>query len=523
VAQLTPDEALKKAAYYYEELQKRRTCVQLEEQYYQGKQPLRFASDKWREFHAARYESFCDNWCAPVANTPNERLRLLGFRLDNDPKRSPDEEQLWNDWLGNDMEAQSSQGWLHGIVASRSFVLVWGDTDGEPIATWERADQVIVGYDPEFPTRRECAVKTWTDGSDEYMTLYTADQVWKWERKYAESTYTPAQPIAVPPGSRGEGFFNRTATGLYVSGSAIGGWQQRQPGSDSSWPVRNPLGVVPIVEMPNRPMLGADPLSEISGTRAMQDAINLLWAYLFNAADHASFPARVVMGQEPPKLPILDESGNKVGEKPVDLKKLSEDRILWLTGQNAKIGQWDAAKLDVFTTIIETAVAHIAAQTRTPPNQMLLGKGLVNVSADGIKAADAGQVMKVQEMQLFLEPPTREVFRLFALVREDTKMAQACRRGKAQWKDAENHTQAQLVDALQKLGALGFPFPWLAERYGLSGTEIDRILAMKATEAQQSPLNTIARGLSGAPGEPAANGQASNGYGRQRVTAGAGS
>jgi len=510
---LTQDKALAKASKYYDELQRRRNCVELEEQYYQGKQPLRFASDKWRDFHGSRYVGFCDNWCAPVANTPNERLRAIGFRLDDSPDRSDEEKLIWNDWLGNDMEAQSSQGWLHSIVTSRSFVLVWGDEDGEPVATWERADQVIVGYDPEYPMRRECAVKTWNDGTDEYLTLYTADEVWKWERKYTRAeSYAASTPITVPPGSPGEGFYNLTGSGLYVSSTSMGGWQQRQPASDNTWPLRNPLGAVPIVEMPNRPMLGADPISEISGTRAMQDAINLLWAYLFNAADHASFPARVVMGQEPPKLPILDESGQKVGEKPVDLKKLSEDRILWLTGQNSKIGQWDAAKLDVFTTIIETAVAHIAAQTRTPPNQMLLGKGLVNVSADGIKAADAGQVMKVQEMQLFLEPPTREIFRLFALVREQAKVAQACRRGKVQWKDAENHTQAQLVDALQKLSAMGFPFEWIAERYGLGKTELGRILEMKADEAKKSPLADIARGIA-LPAAPAA---------RQPVNAGAG-
>jgi hypothetical protein len=75
------------------------------------------------------------------------------------------------------------------------------------------------------------------------------------------------------------------------------------------------------VEFANRPMLGGEPLSDIAGTIAMQDAINLLWAYLFVAADYASMPARVVMGQEPPKMPILDENGQKIGEKPVDIER----------------------------------------------------------------------------------------------------------------------------------------------------------------------------------------------------------
>lgn len=490
-------EALRQTQILYAELANRRTAVELEERYYAGEQPLKFASDKWREYHSKRYEKFSDNWCAPVANTPNERLRTIGFRLDDDPGRSDDEKQLWSWWQHNDMDAQSSQGWLHSIVTSRSFVLVWGTEDGEPIDTWERADQCIIGYDPEFPSRRVAALKTWDDGDTEFATLYTRDSVWKWRRPTARKTVVATEsPIQVPPGSRGEGFFNvTTPAGLWVAaGMDSSGWEPREV-RDEVWPLPNPLKIVPMVEMPNRPLLGAAPTSEISGTRAMQDAINLLWAYLFNAADSASFPARVVMGQESPKIPILDASGTVVGFKPADLKKLQEDRILWLTGENTKIGQWDAAKLDVFTGVIETAVSHIAAQTRTPPNLMLLGKGMVNVGPDGIKAAALGQVNKVQEMQLFLAPPTREIHRLNALVADNTRLAKATRDGVVQWKDAENHSEAQLVDALQKLSAIGFPFPWIAERYGLSQPEVDRIIGMRDTEAEKDPVGQMTKAI----------------------------
>ena len=481
----------------YAELATRRTGIASEEAYFRGDQPLRFASEKWREWHASRYVGFSDNWCQPVAAAPNDRLRAIGFRLDDEPKRSDAEKLLWSWWQGNDMDAQSSQGWLHSIVTSRSFVLVWGDDDDQPTATWERSDQVIVATDPERPNRRLAALKTWHDGTTEFATLYTADEVWKFSRHYSMSTRAVTEKVIVPPGSAAEGFFNQeTPTGLVIPGAVeSGGWTERRGRADNTWPLPNPIGVVPVVEMPNRPLLGAEPLSEISGTRAMQDAINLQWAYLFNASDHASFSARVVMGQEPPKIPILDENGQKIGEKSVDLKKLSEDRILWLTGQNTKIAQWDVAKLDVFTQVIEVAVAHIAAQTRTPPHFMLLGKGLVNVGPDGIKAAADGLVNKVGEMHLYLAPPTREVFRLMALAAGDKGLAQQARAGVVQWKDAENHSQTQLVDAIGKLGAVGFPFEWLAEQYGLSQTEIARVMAMRAAQAAADPLGQIARGI----------------------------
>jgi hypothetical protein len=491
---ITAQVALQQTQALYEEIAGRRTDVCRADDYYRGKQRLRFASDKWREYNADRYEQFSDNWCGPVANTPNERLRIDGFRLDDDPSTSDAEKSLWRDWQFNDMDAQSSQGFLASIITGRSYVMVWGSDEDEPVATWERADQVTIGYDPERPGRQLAALKTWHDGSMEFATLYTADQVWKWKRPYLDHKPSGISAKTLPRAA--EGFFEesrRTGSGLIVPGIDANGWEKRQPDDDDAWPLPNPLGVVPIVEMPNRPMLGGEPMSDVAGTIAMQDAINLLWAYLFNAADFASMPARVVMGQEPPKIPILDASGQKIGEQAVDLKKLAQDRILWLSGQNASIGQWDAAKLDVFTGVIETAVTHIAAQTRTPPHYLVLGKGLVNVNAEGMKTAETGLVMKVKEEQLFLSPAARGVFQRFALVRNKPELAKQARFGVVGWKDAENHSDAQLADSLVKLQSIGFPFQWLAERYGLSQTEIARVMDMRDTEAEKDPLGALSR------------------------------
>lgn len=493
---ITAQAALAQTKKLYDQIGQRRRLIHQAEGYYRGKQPLRFASDKWSEYNAQRYKDFSDNWCQPVANSPNERLRVDGFRLGDDPTRSDAEKGLWRDWQANDMEAQSSQGLLSSIIAGRSYVLVWGTPEDEPISTWERADQVTVAYDPEQPNQPTAALKTWNDGSDEFATLFTPDQVWKFQRPYVDRK----EPIFGMPTRAGEFFY--TPAGILIPAVDAGGWTPRQPAADDTWPLPNPMGVVPIVEMPNRPVLGGEPLSDIAGTMAMQDAINLLWAYLFAAADFASMPARVVMGQEPPKIPILDDTGQKVGERAVDLKKLSQDRIMWLTGENAKIGQWDAAKLDVFTGVIETAVTHVAAQTRTPPHYMVLGKGLVNVSADGIQAAETGLVKKVQEMQLFLSPPVRGVFQRYALVRGNVGLAADARFGVVEWKDAANHSEAQLVDALLKLQTIGFPFPWLAERYGLSQTEVERVMAMRETEKAADPLAELVR-QGGQPALPA--------------------
>src|SRR5258705_2186770 len=107
----------------YAQLSNRRSPILNADAYYRGLQPLRFASEQWREYHAERYAKFSDNWCAPVANSPQERLRVDGFRLDDDPDVSDTEKMLWRDWQLNNMEAQSSQGFLGSLIAGRSFVL----------------------------------------------------------------------------------------------------------------------------------------------------------------------------------------------------------------------------------------------------------------------------------------------------------------------------------------------------------------------------------------------------------------
>jgi hypothetical protein len=94
------------------------------------------------------------------------------------------------------------------------------------------------------------------------------------------------------------------------------------------------------------------------------------------------------------------------------------------------------------------------------------------------------------------------VFRLQALVRDEAAVAEQCRFGVVQWKDAENHSEAQLVDALTKLQTIGFPFEWLAERYGLSQTELARVQAMREREREQDPIGAMTRALGQGGGQP---------------------
>lgn len=478
---LTSDQAVTKVASLYARLAGRRAEIERLNKYFRGEQPLAYASDEWKAFHRGRFGDFSDNWCGVVANSPSERLKVNGFRIGDDVDVvSPEERQLKADWDLNDMDAQSSQGFLQSIIAKRSAVIVWGDDNDEPTMTWEHPAQVIVDYDPQNPRRRVAALKAWLEGDTEYATLYTPDEVWKFERPEA---YTQATG-------------DTTKSGLMVVGMAShnDGWVPRRNTGDDVWPIDNPLGLVNVVEFPNRPMLGGEPLSDIAGTVSMQNAINLLWAYLFGAADYASMPARVIMGQEPPKIPVLDDAGQKIGEKPVPPEALTKGRLLWLTGTDTKVDQFDAAKLDVFTGVINVAVRHVAAQTRTPVHY-IVGE-LTNVNGETLLAGETGLVKKVQEIQLFAGSAVREVNRLSALVRGNQGVADACRLGQVLWADAETHTMAQASDAALKDRQIGYPLAWVAEhRHGLTQPEIARLMEMVEAEGQDPTLERILGGV----------------------------
>ena len=459
---LNDEQAAKKVDALYAELTRRRPAIDNHERYFDGQQPLCYASDEWKRFHGQRFAGFSDNWCGVVGAAAPELTEVAGIRLGDDAETLSDVERvLWRDWDANDGRAQSAQGFLSGAVTKRSFALVWGNEDDEPVLTWEHSAQAIVSG--------SYGLKAWREDDREYATLYHADEVWKFER--------PTSGIVTAAGT--------TESGLILpAGFGSGGWSPRE-GVESN-PMPNPLGLQPLVEFPNRPLLGKGPISDIDGTMAMQDGANLMWAYLFGAADYASMPARVVMGQEPPKMPILDENGQKVGEKPLDIDALTKGRMLWLTGQGTSVGQWDAAKLDVFTNVIDVMVKHIGAQNKVPLNYF---GALSNVNGETLDSLRTPLHMKVRDGHKHLTAPMRKVFRLMAMVRGNDAVAEACRTAQILWKNPETATDAQTSDAALKDSQIGWSAAGILERrYGMSQTEIDRELARREAEAAADPM-----------------------------------
>ncbi|MGI3230577.1 phage portal protein [Streptomyces sp. GTA36] len=421
-----------------------------------------------------------------VGDSPIERMAVTGFQAYGEHKADT---ELWKVWQVNGLDADSQLGFLGSVLSARCFVLVWGNPDDEevPVVTFEDASQCIVAYEPGSRRNRRAALKRWQDGNSDFATLYLNDEVWKFERPLSQQDKSPqmadvdeAMKLWVPAGEQ-----RRRQT-----------WEPREMASEPN-PQPNPMGVVPMVELPNKPMLISEPISDVTGVVAMQDAINLIWAQLFTASDAASFPQRVITGAERPMIPKLNAAGEIVGKQPVDLDKFQVDRVAWITGKDAKISEWSAANLTMYTDVMEVAVGHLAAQTRTPQHY-LIGK-MANLAEGALLAAETGLVKRVDEKKLWSGQGLREVARLIALARDETAKAEAMRAGSVLWADSESRSNAQLADSLVKLKDIGFPFEWLALRYGLTPTEVADVVAMREKEAEMDPLGAAAQMLAQRP------------------------
>ena len=466
---LTPDQAALTLDQLAKELNRRRIGIATLDAAYRGVHSLHFASEDFRDYFATRYERFTDNWCAVVADAPHERLEITGIRIGDE-----DDTALFDAWRRTDADQQSDLAMLDAIISGRAFALVWADEDEQPVVTFEHPSQAIVGYDPETRARK-AAAKVWSDDQFDFATLYLPDEVWKFQR--------PRGGLARVPS---------------LAPNLSGGWTLRSEGR-----ISNPLGKVPLVEWQNRPRLLGEPHSDIESVLGWQHAINLLWAETFAVADEATIGQRLVIGAEQPVTPILDEDGNQIGEKPVDLRKWRRDRIGWLEDPTAKAHEWQPANLEPFTKVIEIAVGHVAAQSRTPAHYLLVGGTIANVSGDAMKALETGLVKRTTEKTQHFGRAARDVFELVALVADDRGKADAVRSGTVLWKDVENRSDAQLADAALKDRQIGLPLRYILEkRYNLPPAEIERVIQMRNDEAADPIIQQII-GQSGADADAA--------------------
>ncbi len=449
-------------------LRERAKRIQLYEDYYNGKQDLRFTTVKARETFGDQFRGFADNFCMLVVDAVEERLKVRGFRIGDATETDKDAAAIW---AANDMDAQSQLAHTEALVNEEAYAIVWSAPDDrEPVISVESPFEVVCEYDALYRRRRTAALKVWwsSETLHWYAVLYRPETVVKYVSK-AEHKDGNAR------GSNKAEFW----VPWLIDGEL--------------WPLPNPLGVVPVVPLVNMPRLGPSQrgTSELAAIIPLQDALNKTVFDQLIASEFAAYPQRYMIGVSLP----TDEAGNatppfKSGVDRLWIIETDEGAML-----NPVIGQFPAANLEPYVNAVNQYVTHIAAITKTPRHYLIDPGGGTNLSGETIKALEAGLVSKTRRKQRIFGESWEEVMGIAMRVKNGGRVTRDDERAaEVEWYDPETRTESQHVDALVKLGSppISVPKEQLWRDAGYTEAQIERFKAMPAPEmpaASTPPIN----------------------------------
>lgn len=396
--------------------------------YYRGKQPLRFLSDDVRRMSENRLQNVSVNWPRLVVDSIAERLYVEGFRTDAGPDAG-----LWDLWQRSGMDDKSSQAHLDALIFGRSFVMVWADGMGRPRISVESPLQIMVEVDP-VSGEVIAALKRWTNSAGYGRALlFTPEKVAHFRTKHPYPQQPGRQPI-------------ETASTTMDSGPGL--WDQFMVED-------NVLGVVPVVPLVNRSRVLL-PLgeSELADVMSLTDAVNKLVTDMMVSAEFSAMPRRWVTG-------LTSVSGNPTSEQTRSTKEQVEQfwegarkSKVWIAnGPDVRLGQFPEASLDSYTSAVRMLTTQVAAIAGLPPHYL----GLVAdnaASADAIRSAEASLVKKAYLRQRSWGEAWEQVMRLAVHVR-DGVAPMALDGIETIWRSPETRTVAQAADAATKLYAAG--------------------------------------------------------------------
>lgn len=395
--------------------------------WYTGDHPVPEGYEKAGPLLQRLYDATGLNILAAVTDAAHERMQVEGFKVGGSIN-----DDIWDIWQSNNFDAASSQVFLEKMSLSEAYTLVDPNANaaGMPTVTPEHPEQCIVEHEPGSSVRA-AGLKVWQDelGSTPMVRamVYLPNEV----KAYAAPT--------------------RISTGL-----AMRPMWELQPTQSG----RNPLGEVPLVPFSNRARMLKAPLPEFHRAIPVQKRILKTLLDRLAMQDAGAFKAKWATGLEIPRDP---ETGN-----PVEPFQAAVDRLFVNEDSAGRFGQFEAEDIKQMLDAVEADVKHAAILVPTPPDQ-LLGE-MVNVSAEGLKSAQASLITRVRRHMRSDEEPLETTARL--MLKAAGKDVPDVASMTTVWKNPEYRTEGELVDALTKMASLRVPDEALWERWGATPQEI---------------------------------------------------
>lgn len=398
----------------YKQLVARRGMVDFYNDYYIGEHPLPWLAPQARDEFRRILKMTRSNYMGLVCDATAERAQIEGFRLGASAEKADDE--TWRIWQANNLDSDSDMGILESLISGQSYTLTAPNPDDAktPHIWIEHASQAILEFQPGSNRRKRAAgLKVWDDDwtQEVHATLYLPDAIYKFKAARPQSGTASSNPD----------------------------WQPREVVGED-WPAKNPLGVVPLVEIPNNPRLLTGGVSELADVTDVQDRCNKTIADRLITQDYGAFPQKWAVA-----WPDEDADGN------ANTIDIGRNRMVTTDVKETQFGQWDAAPLDPYSAAKREDVKDIASRTRTPA-QYLLGE-LNNVNGETLKASESGLVSKVGQRMRSWAEGYEETMRLARRVAGLPSGADAGM--ETIWRNPEFRTEAELTDAVVKRVAAG--------------------------------------------------------------------
>ena len=438
------------------ELAKRAHRDRILESYYDGSCPIPKAITHARVTNAYRMLiPFAEApWGSLVVDSIQDRLEVAGVRS-MDPET---DERVWGIWQDNGLDSESKLAHSAALTTGRAFAIVWPDDDGNPEVTIESSEQVIIEYRSGSRRHRVAALRYWVEDKRGYVTLYRPDGIYKFVGPKNSTEFSGTQ------------------------------WERRDV-EDETWPLNNPLGIVPVVELAVNRRLKPGPFGfargEFANCIGLIDRINLLTFLGLVVAFWMGFPLRGVIGEK-----ILKDDDGKV----IPLFDAHASGLFQIENSQASIVEYKAAdrkNLSIFGELDQ-----LATISKTPRHYFPMENGMSNLSADAIRASEGALHAKTPTHKSSLGEGHLEILRLCGMMHDDA--VNLSPRATLLWKDHESRSNAERADAATKLASIGLPVPIIAEKYlGFTQDEINRL----KTDAAD---NAIAQLLAEAAAAPSA-------------------
>jgi hypothetical protein len=427
-----PNSVRKQLTSLLEELDRRAKLHRKLDRYYEGDMPIPDAIIRAKVTKAYRnlMPVSAAPWGSLIVDSTQDRLEVSGIRSGD----KAIDKLVWGLWQDNHMDAESKIGQKATLIDGRSFALVWRDPGSKfPQVSLDNAATMAVMYAEGSRHNRVAALRRWTNEDGRVaITLYGPDFVWKFvEAKTGEQ---------------------RQGNGRVNAGGAW--WERRE--DDEEWPLRNPYGVVPVVEVAiNRRLKpGCFPPArgEYTHCLGLIDRINLLTFLGLVVAFWMGFPLRGVIGEK-----ILRDDDNNI-IPPFDAQASG---LAQLENSDAEIFEYKAAdrkNLSIFAELDQ-----LSSITKTPRHYFPLENGMSNLAADAIRATEGGQAAKTSNYKAEVGEGDEEILRLLGLMSDEG--VELSQRAELQWRDNESRSMAERADAATKVASIGLPVPLVAEKY----------------------------------------------------------